>query len=1794
MTDAFNLEGGTRSTAVVFDQRLDPRESGRNKQRGPQQAQVRSLERPQGAREVVLHPKVDSDLDDLPQRVQDTFHERVESLRNGERHSSTHPLNGQLKGWHGTSVGGNQYRMIHRYADGDLQVLSVGNHDEAYKTGIRRAVAMGQAGPDYDNLSFVHMTGFEYGAHPSEHHHELLFAKKPDHFGYLGHIHYEQHPDRIEIHNMQVKPEHQRRGVASQLMDELERRHPDKPIDHGMRSPSGTQWAKDFYGHEGPALNNGSQGWTVAPKTKNHMLYEGMGQRGPDYDNLTFHVGEHPLYPADQDFQTLFAHHPDHGDIGRLTYRVMDHPPGWGMPPKAVHVTMMHVEPDHTRRGVASQLMNHLENHLFKNMPIEHGDRRPEGNEWAKTHYNDPQGGKEKPFTGEYGGAKSTWTMNGRPINPETMKPRRMPKRSSLYTVRLEHSKRDESGKVSPEGPVVPPHLKPAGISHVRVEVPAYDEHCNPRDWDEMDQEARNTAVHMTTAPGDMVTKADIIHMEAAIDPAVRQDWYHGGILEGGRTLHDKREYHPANWLHVGTEEAAKDRIDPREWDAIRGEADWIQHARLYRARLAPGTRVCPVIHHETYKADREDPASFSFDPISCGKGWDAHRYVNDVEHKGSISMVVRPHKVQSVEDLGRHPAWKDPEVNRSLIEDSRADSEWNRQQRTGLLAHFIPHLRVFTHTCGLDHRLWNSDEKLKPEVRSYILHSITVMWSGKYKDWSKWAKIYFAGSEASEWTSDTLEGNNDFDVLIGVDYAKFRQANPGYDHLSNLEITDLMNQGFRDYNGPTMLTIDGVEYGPFDRTTYVNVGFDDHGTYDLRVIKPYAAYDVGADKWLVKPPHLPHWSLHDLPDAVQKVLRATDSLARRTLKLPEPERTQQGAALFDAWHTDRSRAFGPNGEGWYDIANLREKWLDQSGLWAQIVDCKHRFNEGLGAAPVNWSNDPKTAIRLYRGEGTHDRPSPYVTMGKPELAGSFWTKDRKEAEGYAESARDGKVYQLDAEDHEAEGPYGNHYVVRDPQVRARRVEAAKMMRPSDLDSYEQRDDLDQPHHKPKIDELRSSIINNGYDPNWGDPITVGQGPNGPVVTNGNKRLKVLRDLGYDWPIPVHKTSGVHEDDWYGDLSVDIASAAAHLMGHPRGWVNHHRDHSQRALDTAHHLINSATYRDIPLYSGHVNVHTTLKPDDHFTIPLMAATRSKESARDFAEPAGPGSEPTHVIYEFPKGAHATEIHPDEHVVTGTYRVHAVEPHRIELHPLDLNKTASVTTDRLNEIGRREHPNVDHYQSGGMGHLEGDESRSVVGFVPTHMLYGFEGNETSDRDTVKRVRDDIKQGKGITNPLMMIYDHKNRWAYLGEGNHRLEGATEGGARTVPLRVVRGDASYQKERGIGKPLHMPEKWHGGRGEPYVPSDIHPHHFLHEGQLKTAAPWFDQGDIARPRPKSVRRAGFKGFVADKSWIRDHVDGPYATNNPADVPDHIDDHLSHFVTAHAPNWSVWDQHGEHGNVDLSKGVYATQSHVSQYHIDRYKRNPKATPWAMKDDPDPIHTDDYPGHYHPMFVTHQGRLHAIEGHHRVGAALQQGEGSIEGLHYNLDEHPIVTNRPGHECPTCRQHASESHAEPQTAPDLGPSTPAKVAASDRLSRAYGSNDLNTLFSGDSPATPVPWPQAGKRKTRHTYDQDLVARSISHPHEFQLEDVDPRKLTSTQPHLLRAGVQHYLEGREGGRTYGEDNGADRRLGNDHPRVYHRVDDDSHIILSGHHRAAASLLKGEPLKAIVIHGGWGPER
>jgi hypothetical protein len=128
-------------------------------------------------------------------------------------------------------------------------------------------------------------------------------------------------------------------------------------------------------------------------------------------------------------------------------------------------------------------------------------------------------------------------------------------------------------------------------------------------------------------------------------------------------------------------------------------------------------------------------------------------------------------------------------------------------------------------------------------------------------------------------------------------------------------------------------------------------------------------------------------------------------------------------------------------------------------------------------------------------------------------------------------------------------------------------------------------------------------------------------------------------------------------------------------------------------------------------------------------------------------------------------------------------------------------------------------------------------------------------------------------------------------------------------------------------------------------------------------------------------------------------------------DTPDHEDEGLMHFVREHGGNTDLWKKHGEFGPVDIKhQPVYATQSHVAKEHIERYQGDRQAPSHAESLHGDRSHVG-YLGDKHPLFVTHEGRVHTIEGHHRVATDMAMGRHETLGWHFNLDKHPRLADR---------------------------------------------------------------------------------------------------------------------------------------------------------------------------------------
>lgn len=150
--------------------------------------------------------------------------------------------------------------------------------------------------------------------------------------------------------------------------------------------------------------------------------------------------------------------------------------------------------------------------------------------------------------------------------------------------------------------------------------------------------------------------------------------------------------------------------------------------------------------------------------------------------------------------------------------------------------------------------------------------------------------------------------------------------------------------------------------------------------------------------------------------------------------------------------------------------------------------------------------------------------------------------------------------------------------------------------------------------------------------------------------------------------------------------------------------------------------------------------------------------------------------------------------------------------------------------------------VQQRKAGGKGHLEGDKTESATGMVRTerliplmeHRRRGADAQPSSEK-TIAGIRQDIQKGNGINNPIMVAYDHANKWGVVGEGHHRLEAAMAEGVSHVPVTVYRQPGlGERKEKFLGGHLAMTTNftdkgsYEENMGKDYVPTNIHPAHF------------------------------------------------------------------------------------------------------------------------------------------------------------------------------------------------------------------------------------------------------------------------------------------------------------------------------------------------------------------------------
>ncbi len=251
-----------------------------------------------------------------------------------------------------------------------------------------------------------------------------------------------------------------------------------------------------------------------------------------------------------------------------------------------------------------------------------------------------------------------------------------------------------------------------------------------------------------------------------------------------------------------------------------------------------------------------------------------------------------------------------------------------------------------------LDPQLFEGEE-LKFDVRQEILSLLFDYFSSRYNGAHEWTMAWLAGSGISyQWAAD--RGNGDLDVLLGIDYTEFVNANPVFSGMDRYDISYIINDDLRTNLWPntSLVTFNRGDERAYEITYYLN--FDVEASDEsITHIQPYAAYNLTENHWTTKPESNP---VRDVPKEYEEQARrnrqnAEDLVAyythhREVLATTVPNSpswhnsmssmknvVSQAQALFDQIHSNRRQAFDPHGEGYHDFYNYQWQAAKRDGI---------------------------------------------------------------------------------------------------------------------------------------------------------------------------------------------------------------------------------------------------------------------------------------------------------------------------------------------------------------------------------------------------------------------------------------------------------------------------------------------------------------------------------------------------------------------------------------------------------------------------------------------------------------------------------------------------------------------------------------------------------------------------------------------------------------------------------------------------------------------------------------------
>lgn len=286
--------------------------------------------------------------------------------------------------------------------------------------------------------------------------------------------------------------------------------------------------------------------------------------------------------------------------------------------------------------------------------------------------------------------------------------------------------------------------------------------------------------------------------------------------------------------------------------------------------------------------------------------------------------------------------------------------------------------------------------DKFRPEIRSWIIGTLYSYWNKKYHSPMTWSTVWLAGSGISyQWAAS--RGNGDLDILIGVDFDNFFQANSKFAGLSETEMAATFNQEFHTDLWPrTASTVFSSTEPQGLAQTYEVTWYVNPGATDIRDIHPYAAFDVSHNRWTVSPPkgndfNHPAGYYKAAQDEAAEARRITNQYNSLTAQAKSMDPgspgwhntmrqaeliSAQASAMFDSIHLGRKQAFGQGGSGFGDYYNFRWQYHKQQGT-AQALHAlgeAHRgyqesYAERVYGGPIDGANVAlRRAVLANRG----------------------------------------------------------------------------------------------------------------------------------------------------------------------------------------------------------------------------------------------------------------------------------------------------------------------------------------------------------------------------------------------------------------------------------------------------------------------------------------------------------------------------------------------------------------------------------------------------------------------------------------------------------------------------------------------------------------------------------------------------------------------------------------------------------------------------------------------------------